>query len=621
MVRLSRVLGVAGVLFSTGAPAVGRRPAADPSAMREAMRASEKSGESYASSASYAHFLKAQMLQRAGEHRRALNELRLALVTDEGNPYLMVALAEQYARMGDLTRAEKTLIRLLETAPSYPAAHLLLGRVLDEEGKKDRARVHLQKAVRLAPKTVEGWLALGQVELDTGRTDQCLEVMEGMARAIPGESKGFRMLGSVLSDRDDVARAERALRRAVEIDDSDSEAWTLLAQTYDRAERFAEAEEAYARALSRDPENLELSLAGGRVALKMGDAARARSWFDRVLSLSEDPEIAVRVSFAYLSTDRVEEAVEVLDRTRKRGAMEPRLSYYAGLMHERLRRFERAAAAYGEVPRSSELYVESQIRRGNALSLAGAHPRATEALRKFVEERPEQPGAHRGYARALERSGALREAERVLRVAVDRWHTADLYEALAENLQRQGRGVEAVKFLEDAVVARPEEQGLRFVLGAAYERHGKVEQSLTHLRAVLARNPDNPTVLNFIGYMLAEHGRDLDEAEGMVRRALQLKPGTAAYLDSLGWVYYRRGQTEQAVALLEQAAALDPGEPVIADHLGDAYRRADRKADAARAYRKALEALQQADDAIDARGLRNRVERKLKALSTESAGR
>ena len=589
--------------------------------MREAIRASQDARGGYASAASYAHFLKAQMLQRAGEQRQALNELRLALVTDEGNPYLTVALAEQHARMGDLPRAEKVLTRLLETFPSYAPAHLLLGRVLAEEGKKDRARVHLHKAVHLAPKSIDGWLALGQLELEAGRADQALEVMEAMAVAIPGESRGFRTLGTGFVERNDGPHAERALRRAVQIDDGDGDAWILLAQTYDRADRFAEAEEAYAQALSRDPENVDLLLAGGRAALRMGGAARARSWFDRVLSLSDDPEIAVRVSFAYLASDQVEEAAEVLERARQRGPPEPRLAYYVGLMHERLRRYERAAAAYAAVPRSSDLYVESQIRRGNALSLAGAHPRAVEALRKLAEERPDQPAAQGAYARVLERSGALREAERILRSAVAKWQTADLYEALSENLQRQGRGGEAVKLLEEAVRERPEEQGLRFVLGAAYERDGELEQSLAHLRAALTTNPDNPTVLNFIGYTLAEHGRDLDEAEGMVRRALELKPGTGAYLDSLGWVYFRRGDNDQALSLLEQAAALEPDEPVIADHLGDAYSRAARKADAARWYRNALESLKQAGDPIDARGLRSRVERKLKALSTDSAGR
>lgn len=617
----SIVLGVSILLVSAPVGAAGARPAADPAAVKEAIRASQESGENFASSASYAHFLKARLLSNAGKHRLALNELRLALVTDEGNPYLVVAVAEEYARAGDLDRAEKTLQKLLETANAYAPAHLALGQVLAEGGKRERARVHLNKAVRLAPKNADGWLALAQLEVDARRGDQALEVMEAMARAHAGESKGFRALGSLFNDRGDTARAERALRRAVQLNERDHEAWALLAHAHDRSDRYPEAEDAYSRALAGDPDNVELLLAAGRVALKMDSIARARGWFEQVLALSEDPEVAVRVSFAYLAADRLEAATEVLDRARRRGAHEPRLGYYAGLMHEKLRHHEQAAAAYAEVPPSSDLYVDSQIRRGNALSLARAHHRATETLRKLLEERPDQPEVHKGYARALERRGALRDAERVLRRAAERWRTAEMHDALAANLQRQGRTGEAVKILEAAVAAKPNESGLRLVLAGLYERHGHVDQSLAELRTVLAENPDDPRVLNFIGYLLADHSRDLDAAEQMVRRALELKPDSGAYLDSLGWVYFRRGDFAGALQILQQAAALEPDEPVIADHLGDAYRGMDLKAQAARWYRYALEALQRADDPLDARGLRSRLERKLKALSNGSASR
>jgi tetratricopeptide (TPR) repeat protein len=615
------LLGVLEVLVSTFAGATPPRPAADPSAMREAIRASQESGESFSSSASYAHFLKSRIYQLSGQHRLALNELRLALATDEGNPFLVVAIAEEYAHGGDLDRAEKTLEKLLETSGSYVPAHLMLGRVLAEAGKRDRARVHFKRAVRLEPAKADAWLALAELEVDAGRGDQALAAVESMARAYPGDSKGFRMLGSLFGERGDTARAERALRRAVELDHRDHEAWALLAQAHDRADRYAAAEDAYSRALAEDPENLDLLLAAGRVALKIDALERARVWFERVLALSDDPEVAVRVTFAYLAADRPEDATEVLDRARRRGVQEPRLGYYAGLIYEKLRQFERAAAAYGEVPRSSDLYVDSQIRRGNALSLARAHPRAAETFRKLLGERPDQPEVHRGYARALERSGALREAERVLRRAADRWRLPEMYEALAANLQRQGRAAEAVKLLEEAVAQKPDETSLRLGLAAAYERDGKVDESLSQLRAILEGNPDDPQVLNFIGYLLAENGRDLDGAERMVRRALELKPDTGAYLDSLGWVYFQRGAISQALQLLEQAAALEPDEAVIADHVGDAYRRMDLKAQAARWYRNALEALQRADDPLYARGLRSRVERKLKALSIGSASR
>ena len=614
-------LGVLEVLSGTFTGAAPPRPAADPSAVREAIRASQQPPESFSSSAAYAHFLKARLYRHSGQHRLALNELRLALATDEANPFLIVALAEEYAHSGDLDRAEKTLEKLLETSGSYAPAHLALGRVLAEGGKRDRARVQLKRATRLDPTSVEAWLALAELEVDAGRGDQALAAVESLARAHPGDSKGFRALGALLGDRGDTARAERALRRAVQIDDRDHEAWALLAQGHDRADRFAEAEDAYSKALAGDPDNLELLLAAGRVALKIDAVERGRLWFERVLAISEEPEIAVRVSFAYLAADRAEDASEVLDRARRRGVHEPRLGYYSGLIHEKLRRFDRAASAYAEVPRSSELYVEAQIRRGNALSLARAHPRATETFRKLLEERPDQPEAHRGYARALERSGALREAERVLRRAVERWRIPDLYEALAANLQRQGRGGEAVSLLERAVAEKPEEKTLRFVLAAAYEQYGKVDESLSHMRAILDEDPNDPRALNFVGYVLADNGRDLDAAERMVRRALELKPDSGAYMDSLGWVYFQRGAIAEALQLLEQAAALEPDEPVIADHVGDAYRRMDLKAQAARWYRHALEALQRADDPLYERALRTRLERKLKAVSSGSASR
>src|SRR5918996_3344221 len=177
--------GVREVLSGTFVVAAPPRPPADPSAVREAIRSSQQPRESFSSSAAYAHFLKARMFQHSGQHRLALNELRLALATDEGNPFLIVSLAEQYAHGGDLDRAEKTLEKLLETSGSYAPAHLALGRVLAEGGKRDRARVQLKRATRLDPTSVEAWLALAELEVDAGRGDQALAAVESLARAHP----------------------------------------------------------------------------------------------------------------------------------------------------------------------------------------------------------------------------------------------------------------------------------------------------------------------------------------------------------------------------------------------------------------------------------------------------
>ncbi|MGA9524932.1 MAG: tetratricopeptide repeat protein, partial [Myxococcaceae bacterium] len=300
-------------LGAGAAPPRSARPRVDHQAMTEAMRAARDSGENYASSASYSHFLRSRLLHHEGEHRKALDELRLALVTDEGNPYLLTSLAEEYARIGDLGRAERTLRKVIERAPSWAPGQLLMGRVLAESGKRSRARIHLKRAIRLDPSEPTGYLVLAQVELESRRSDKAVETIEAMARTVPGDARGFRALAAAFAERNDHARAERMLRRAVEVMPADAEAWRLLAQVYESTHRLEESESAWASALQQDPENVELLLNAGRVALRLDTGARARAWFDRTLSLTDDPEIAVRIAFAYLSADKDREAVETIE--------------------------------------------------------------------------------------------------------------------------------------------------------------------------------------------------------------------------------------------------------------------------------------------------------------------
>ncbi len=624
MPRLLSLLVVISGLVPRGvgaAPPRSARPPVDEQAMSEAMRSSRDSGEDYASSASYSHFLRSRLLHHAGEHRKALDELRLALVTDEGNPFLLTSLAEEYARIGELGRAERTLRKVIERAPSYASGQLLMGRVLAESGKRSRARIHLKRAIRLDPTEPTAYLVLAQVELESRRADKAVETVESMSRAVPGDGRGFRALAAAFAERDDHARAERMLRRAVEVAPSDVEAWQLLARIYESNDRLKESESAWASALQEDPDNLELLMNAGRVALRLDESARARAWFERTLSLTDEPDIAVRIAFAYLSADRTQEAVEVLDRARRRSAKEPRLSFYAGLIYERLREYLKAAEAYGAVPSGTELHAEARIRRASALSLGGRHPRALDAFKQLNADNPDAAAVYPPWARALERAGSATEAERLLRRAVTRWSNPELYDALARNLQQQGRAEEAVSLLEAAVKARPLDVSLRFVLAGAYDQVRRPEAALSYLREVLERDPDNAAALNFIGYTLAETGTDLAEAERLVKRALELKPDSGAFLDSMGWVYFRRGEVQRAIEYLERAARLEPDEPVIIDHLGDAYQQANRPVDAARSWKRALEAIERGDDPVEARSLRPVLEQKLRTISTESAGR
>jgi len=108
------------------------------------------------------------------------------------------------------------------------------------------------------------------------------------------------------------------------------------------------------------------------------------------------------------------------------------------------------------------------------------------------------------------------------------------------------------------------------------------------MKKVLEINPDNADALNYIGYTYAEQGVNLDRAEEMVKKALRLKPRDGYIIDSLGWVYFKKGDYKKAVRHLEEAEAYASEDPLIKEHLGDAYLKADLKDRALEMYERAL---------------------------------
>ncbi|MXN51134.1 tetratricopeptide repeat protein [Shinella sp. AETb1-6] len=127
-----------------------------------------------------------------------------------------------------------------------------------------------------------------------------------------------------------------------------------------------------------------------------------------------------------------------------------------------------------------------------------------------------------------------------------------------------------------------------FQRGIAYERLKEWDKAEPNFRKALELNPDQPQVLNYLGYSWVDMNRNLDEGLDMIRKAVSLKPDDGYIVDSLGWAYYRLGRFDDAVAELERAAELKAGDPTINDHLGDAYWRVGRKLEATFQWNRAL---------------------------------
>jgi Flp pilus assembly protein TadD len=119
-----------------------------------------------------------------------------------------------------------------------------------------------------------------------------------------------------------------------------------------------------------------------------------------------------------------------------------------------------------------------------------------------------------------------------------------------------------------------------FAIGNALDQAGDWKAARPYLERALTTMPGNPVLLNELGYGLIEHGEDMERAEKFLTVAAQLKPDSAAIMDSVGWANYRLGRNDLAISGLERAVAMENAEPEIGEHLGDAYWRGGRRVEA-----------------------------------------
>lgn len=254
----------------------------------------------------------------------------------------------------------------------------------------------------------------------------------------------------------------------------------------------------------------------------------------------------------------------------------PALQVLTAQILEGFDRLEDANALYRQVAPSAGLAWHARL--GIAANLARLdRPEEAEAvLREMSAERPLDPQP------LVELGDIQRRAERFEDAAAS-------YDAAFERLP----------------ALAPQHWGLLYARGIALERSGQWDRAEVDFLKALEFQPDQPLVLNYLGYSWVEQGRHLERALGMIEKAVSLRPDDGYIVDSLGWAHYRLGNFEQAIVHLEQAVELQPGDPTINDHLGDAYWQADRQREARFQWRAAL-ALDPEPDA------RAKIEQKLK---------
>ncbi len=220
-------------------------------------------------------------------------------------------------------------------------------------------------------------------------------------------------------------------------------------------------------------------------------------------------------------------------------------------IYDRLHQNEEAIAVYEGVPDTSALRTTADIQIAQLLDNLGKKTESAKYLERIVADHPGDEDALRALGNAQRNDKKYGEA------------IATYTRALAASKKPQ-----------------KVEWPLYYFRGISYEREKKWDEAVADFRKALELFPDQPLVLNYLGYSWVDRGENLDEAFRMLHKAVELRPSDGYIVDSLGWAYYKLGKYDEAVKELERAIDLKPGDPTINDHLGDAYWRVGRKLDA-----------------------------------------
>lgn len=238
-------------------------------------------------------------------------------------------------------------------------------------------------------------------------------------------------------------------------------------------------------------------------------------------------------------------------------------------------------------------HTDALLLTAELLETLGRYELASQTYQKVSAEDPSFHAAELGRAEALREAGRIEAALEVLEQLTRSHGDLPYVHTALGDLRRQEKNFEGAIEAYDTAIGLYEDLGTRqwflfYARGICHERLDNWAEAEADFRKALELNPDQPQVLNYLGYSLVEKQEKLDEALDMIQRAVSARPDSGYIVDSLGWVLFRLGRFDEAVGHMERASELMPVDPVVTDHLGDVYWAVGRKLEAQFQWRRAL---------------------------------
>jgi len=257
----------------------------------------------------------------------------------------------------------------------------------------------------------------------------------------------------------------------------------------------------------------------------------------------------------YLQNSRIADAIAEFDLIVTAWPDDYKSRYYLALAYEEAGQQEKALENFKLINEDSEYFTNSRIHIVYILSDSGKEAEGIEVLQKAIKAKKDE---------------------------------GSFYLILASIYEEKSDFKKAISTFQEGIKYNERDTELHFRFGAILDKSGDKQGGIVQMKKVLEIDPNHADALNYIGYSYADEGIKLDEALDLIQKALKIKPDSGFIIDSLGWVYYRKGLYDDALSSLQKAFSLKSDDPTIAEHLGDVYLKKNEYQHSLEMYQKAL---------------------------------
>ncbi|HXJ11780.1 MAG TPA: tetratricopeptide repeat protein [Candidatus Limnocylindrales bacterium] len=538
----------------------------------------------------------AEMYWKAQRVHEAVTEANEVLKRNPDDLPTHRLLALVYLRsLGDINGTNIQSETIVKAIQEYNAVHRLdpsdqevtiwLARLYRLHNEPEKAESVLGGLLKDDPENDAAVEQLTQLLLDQNKAEEAISLLNGMIGRSPSATL-YDHLGDAYTQTRDFPKAEAAYRKAVDLDPSELTHLRGLAQTLLSEEKYPQALTAYEKLSDMLPDDADTYLRIAQIYRELHQLDKAEENLVKARQYAPGSlEVMYNEAMIYESQGRFEDAIRVLSdavtgvkaqskvlpsRRRSLSILYQQL----GMLYKDTQNYQAAIYTFQELGRLGD----EEDRRARLLIMdtyrqARDLPKALQAGKEAIAKYPDDSSIRSSLAMMLGEAQQPDEAIKLIQAGL-KGGTGDreTYLSYAQIYERSHRFTEAETAARKAesLAVQPADNELAWlILGAIFERQKQYDKAEEQFKKVIDVNPKNSMVLNYYGYMLADRGIRLDEARDLIQRALDQEPFNGAYLDSLGWAYYKQNKLDQAEHTLRKAVERESHDPTIREHLGD----------------------------------------------------